>query len=77
MYTLYCQDIQRVFKFDCCGSCHDEWEYGYGYEREVEPDDNKNGVQSTVRAFVCCAAPKSLSRNDFAKIVKAKRKDNK
>lgn len=27
--TYSCYEVARVFEFDCCGSCHEDRDYGY------------------------------------------------
>lgn len=41
--VVRCKD----FPANCCTSCHDEWEQGFGYSIEVDLKDGRHG-------FVCC-----------------------
>lgn len=45
--TLTCADLRRVDPaLPCCGSCHDEWDEGYG--------DPCERVVGTCTLLVCC-----------------------
>ena len=73
MEKITCNDVRKVFPFGCCESCHEDWDYDPFYISERTPEDNINGVESSVVAELCCTAPE-LSRSDYAKILRLKRK---
>lgn len=47
---LYCRDFDFE---DCCDSCHDEWDAGYGDPWEVDGPDG-------AVAYVCCRVSERL-----------------
>jgi hypothetical protein len=55
--ALGCDDLRKDagLSFDCCDSCHGEWEGGF-----TEPDDVE--YQGKVY-FVCCAGAISLMQS--------------
>ena len=60
---IYCGALSKVTEVKCCGSCHGEWDDGYGSEMEKEAGD--------VTLLGCCgamAAADSLTDEDRARL---------
>lgn len=70
--SISCEDINGVKPFNCCSSCHEEWDQENREPIEIYPEPNRNGVESSAVAFVCCSCP-TLTRDDFAMILRRKR----
>ena len=71
---INCLDVKKVIPFECCDSCHSDFMEGYSSEQEETPKDNNNGKSSSIIALTCCSYPDNISRKDYAKILKIKRK---
>lgn len=63
--TLTCDDLRRVEPaLPCCGSCHDEWDEGYGWPCEC--------VVGAVTLCVCCMVLTAMeTRADAAQVCAA------
>jgi len=66
-FRFYCHEMQEIRQ--CCSSCHNEWDDGYGYPIELE-------VGKKTILEMCCGAYEELEdKNRIVLLIKAARKD--
>jgi len=75
LVRVHCSDLWELkLQDDCCGSCHDEWDEGYG--EAIEYLIVKFGKQ--IQFFVCCIGFKlaeEFEDDDLKKILEFKQKE--
>lgn len=54
-----CTDVKEVLDVECCGSCHNEWDDGYG---EPLPLTKRLSDGEYVEFAVCCTVGGGLSK---------------
>jgi hypothetical protein len=73
---VYCVDIYESLGKNCCNGCHMEEEEGYPSPMmDYQPKNNAHNHPSNIRGYGCCIFH-NLSRDDWAKVVKYKRKND-
>lgn len=68
---IYCSTLEG----NCCSSCHEDEELGYGQRGDYSPPD-KHGYEdwnSKLIYYACCTAPKLKTRAEWAAAVRAER----
>jgi len=64
-------------EFDCCGSCHNEWEGDYSQPLEIYKEVIINDMDLEFQFFICCYGSdvvKGLKAKDYKKILEFKEK---
>lgn len=75
LIRVYCSDLWELkLQDDCCQSCHDEWDEGYG--EPLEEIIKKFDVE--FQFFTCCSGNNNvvdkLTDEDLKKILEFKKK---
>lgn len=61
---ITCGEVDKIVPFDCCNSCHDDWEVGYGGPHKI----TVNGKYYEGFSEVCCDCPE-LTTEQFNKVL--------
>lgn len=62
---LDCSELKQLLgDFDCCSSCHEDWDEGWDFALDV--DFTHEG--QNYRAWTCCAGLRAVEERDDGKI---------